>query len=74
MILYLVGTIFIILDIIEVFGLGSRTGSLIKIIDQLNNLSMKLLQKKLLQKSLDLIFRSIYNPYNPGSKGYGHFC
>lgn len=35
---------------------------------------MKLLQKKLLKKSLDSIIKSIYDPYDSGNKSSSHFC
>ncbi len=63
-----------ILDVIEVLGLGGGTGGSIKIVGRLNDLSMKPLQKKLSERSLNSIFRSIYDPYDPGSRGSGHFC
>ncbi len=69
-----VGTVFTILDVIEVLDLGNGTGGLIKIIDWQDDLSTKPLQKELSKKSLNLIFRSIYDPYDLGSRGSGHFC
>lgn len=67
-----VGTVFTIPDTIEVLGLGSGTGGSIKIIGRLDDLSMKPLQNELSERSLDSIFRSIYDPYDPGSRGSGH--
>lgn len=70
----LIETVFTIPDAIEVLGLGGGTGGLIKIIGRQDNLSIKPLQKKLSERSLDSIFRSIYDPYDPGSRSSGHFC
>lgn len=70
----LVKTIFTIADTIEVFCLDCGTGGLIKILGQLDDLNIKLLQNELSERSLDLNFRSIYDRYNPGSRVSGHFC
>lgn len=70
----MVGIVFTIPDIMEVLGLGSGTGGLIKIIDWQDDLNMKSLQKELSKKSLNSIFRSIYDPYNLSSKSNSHFC
>lgn len=45
----LIKTIFIIKNLIDIFDLGCRIISLIETICQLNNLNIKLLQKKVLE-------------------------
>lgn len=62
-------------DMISVPDLGDGTvDSSTLTICQLDDLSMKFLQKKHSQTSLDLVYRLVYEPYDPGSGEGGHFC
>ncbi len=58
----LVVTVFTIPDAIKVLSLGGGTDNLLKITCWLDDLNMKSLQKELSKRSLDSIFRSIYDP------------
>lgn len=61
-------------DMISVPDLGGGTvDSSTTTICRLDNLSMKSLQKKHPETGLDLVYRSVYEPYDPGSGEGGHF-